>query len=226
MTAKLLLLAAFVVSMLLMSFNYGKRRNKIVFFGDSITEFGVRFKGYISLLRRLIKQDGEEEKYELTGAGVGGDTIQDCLLRVDKDVLSKGADMVVVFIGVNDAWNLQRTIVTDTKRFEDLYIALIEKLKIAECKIVLCTPAVIGEQKDYSAFDEYLDKYSEIIRQLAEINGFPLVDLRTAFLNYNLENNIYNDQEGILTIDGVHLDDRGNQLVAEEMWKVIKDVKL
>jgi lysophospholipase L1-like esterase len=49
-----------------------------------------------------------------------------------------------------------------------------------------------------------------------------LVDLRKAFLEYNLKNNPENKDRGILTADRVHLNAAGNQLVADEIWKKIK----
>jgi len=49
-----------------------------------------------------------------------------------------------------------------------------------------------------------------------------LIDLRKIFLAYNVANNPENKTKGILTTDGVHLNAKGNQLVADEMWKVIK----
>jgi lysophospholipase L1-like esterase len=55
--------------------------------------------------------------------------------------------------------------------------------------------------------------------------SLPLVDLRKAFLNYNLIHNVENDDYGILTFDKVHLNPKGNQLVAEEIWKVLQQVK-
>jgi lysophospholipase L1-like esterase len=53
----------------------------------------------------------------------------------------------------------------------------------------------------------------------------PLVDLRKIFLDYNAKNNPDNKTKGILTSDGVHLNAAGNQLVADEMWKIIKTAK-
>ena len=55
-------------------------------------------------------------------------------------------------------------------------------------------------------------------------NELPIVDLRKAFLEHNLKNNPDNKDRGILTTDRVHLNARGNQLVADEMWKVIKSL--
>jgi lysophospholipase L1-like esterase len=37
-----------------------------------------------------------------------------------------------------------------------------------------------------------------------------------------MKNNAENKDRGILTIDKVHLNAKGNQLVADEMWKLIK----
>ena len=55
-------------------------------------------------------------------------------------------------------------------------------------------------------------------------NNCAIVDLRKAFLEYNLKNNSDNKDRGILTTDRVHLNAKGNQLVADEMWKVIKNL--
>jgi isoamyl acetate esterase len=210
-----------------MSFNYGRKKTKVLFFGDSITEEGLRRKGYITVLSKLIKQEAEEEKYDLIGAGVNGNKVWDLLQRVDADVLSRGPDIVVVFIGVNDVWHKQVDAGTDVDRFEDLYNTLLEKLKVGRSKIILCTTAVIGEKVDSNnEFEGDLNSFNEVIKKIASSNDLPLIDLRKAFINYNLANNPENQEAGILTTDGVHLNDEGNELVAREMWKVIKDIKL
>ncbi len=51
-----------------------------------------------------------------------------------------------------------------------------------------------------------------------------MIDLRKIFLDYNLKNNTENKDRGILTGDGVHLNGKGNQLVAEEMWNAISKI--
>ena len=69
-----------------------------------------------------------------------------------------------------------------------------------------------------------MNEYSNIIRRIASKNNLPLVDLRKAFLDHNFKNNTANKDRGILTTDRVHLNANGNQLVADEMWKVIKSL--
>ncbi len=70
-----------------------------------------------------------------------------------------------------------------------------------------------------------MEAYCEIVRNLAAKYNLPLVDLRKAFLTYNLANNVENKELGILTFDKVHLNHKGNQLVADEIWKVLQQVK-
>jgi lysophospholipase L1-like esterase len=208
--------------------NHKKRKKRIVFFGDSITEQGMRYGGYIKVLQQMLVNAGIEEDYELAGAGISGDKIYDLYLRMAEDVLSKGADIVVIFVGINDVEHKFSTLTgTDITRFEAFYIAIIDKLLSVGIKVVLCTPAVIGEHAMFATKeDEEIELYSGVIRELALKYELPLVDLRKAFVDYNLVNNVEFKEQGILTTDKVHLNDRGNQLVAEEMWKVLKDVKL
>ena len=52
-------------------------------------------------------------------------------------------------------------------------------------------------------------------------NNCGLIDLRKAFLEYNLKNNPENKESGILTSDRVHLNDKGNNFVAEKMMEAI-----
>jgi lysophospholipase L1-like esterase len=130
---------------------------------------------------------------------------------------------VLIYVGVNDVWHKRSFGTgTDPDKFEKFYEAVIAKLRAKNIKVILCTPAVIGERTDSSnEQDGDLNLYSNIIRRLAAKNNFPLVDLRKAFLDNNLKVNTENKESGILTTDRVHLNEAGNQLVAAEMWKVL-----
>src|SRR5262249_36510952 len=109
--------------------------------------------------------------------------------------------------------------------FEKFYEAILKKLKEKNISVILCTPAVIGEKTDFSnQQDGDMNRYSNIIRSIARKNNLPLVDLRQKFLDYNKQYNTENKEQGILTLDRVHLNAKGNQLVAEEMWKAIKSL--
>jgi lysophospholipase L1-like esterase len=223
MTSKLILLAVFVTSMFLMSFSF-KKKKKVVFFGDSITAAGIRTGGYIKMIDSLSHQEGLGENYEMIGAGVSGDKIYDLYLRIEEDVLKQNPDIVVIYVGVNDVWHKSSSGTgTDYNKFGRFYDAVVKKLQAAGAKVIVSTPAVIGERTDNSnQQDGDLNLYSNWLRTYTTQNKIPLVDLRSGFIQYNLKNNPQNKESGILTTDRVHLTPAGNLFVAQEMWKVIK----
>lgn len=217
MYKNLTLVSIFFIALSSLSMQVKKKR--IVFFGDSITEAGIQPSGYITRLKDMLTQSGQANQYELIGAGIGGNKIYDLYLRLESDVISKQPDVVVIWIGVNDVWHKRSSGTgTDADKFEKFYNAVIRKLKEKNIKVYLCTPAAIGEKTDFTnELDGDLNKYAAIIRNIAESNDCELIDLRKAFLEYNLQHNAANAESGILTSDGVHLNANGNTLVADKM---------
>lgn len=200
-----------------------QKKTRIIFFGDSITQAGVNAGGYITRMKDSLDRRGLSSQYELIGAGIGGNKAYDLYLRMEDDVIAKNPDVVLIYIGVNDVWHKASSGTgTDPVKFERFYDAIINKLKAKNIQVVLATPAVIGERTDFSnSQDGDLNLYSRIIRDIAKKHNCKLVDLRKAFLDYNLKNNPENKESGILTTDRVHLNEKGNQLVADNMMSVL-----
>lgn len=198
------------------------QRPKVIFFGDSITQAGVKPGGYISLMQAY------QTPYELIGAGISGNKVYDLYFRMEDDVLKLKPEIVVIYVGVNDVWHKQTYQTgTDPSRFTDFYSGMIRKMQSAGIKVIVCTPAVIGEKTDFSnPQDGDLNSYSQLIRNLAKQYNCTLVDLRKEFLAYNLANNPGNKESGILTTDRVHLNAAGNKFVAELMMKGLNEVKV
>ena len=200
-----------------------KKPEKIVFFGDSITEYAVQPTGFITLMQQRLKAENKDGRFELAGAGIGGNKIYDLYLRYEDDVLTKNPDVVVIWVGVNDVWHKRMFGTgTDWDKFGRFYGALIKKLQAKNIKVLVCTPAGVGEKTDYSnELDGDLNKYSNIIRDIAKQYNCELVDFRTIFHEYNLKNNPQNKDSGVLTKDGVHLNDEGNKQVADLFYKTL-----
>jgi isoamyl acetate esterase len=207
-------------AMALFSFKADKTL-KVIFFGDSITQAGVGPKGYITQMTEMLTKAGKAANYELIGAGIGGNKVYDLYLRMEEDVLAKNPDLVYIYVGVNDVWHKSSYGTgTDADKFEKFYRAIIAKLQAKNIKVICVTPAAIGERTDNSnQADGDLNQYSKIIRKIAIEKTCGVVDLRAAFVDYNLKNNPNNDEKGILTTDRVHLNDKGNTFVAEQMLK-------
>lgn len=211
--------------LILFSFTHPPKKTKVVFFGDSITQAGVQKpNGYIVKLDSIVRQSRLTDSVELIGAGIGGNKVYDLYLRMEDDVLAKNPDIVFIYVGINDVWHKSGAGTgTDADKFEKFYRAIIKKLQDKNIKVVVCTPSVIGEKNDSSnQQDGDLNQYSNIIRRMAKDLSLPVCDLHSAFADYLKTNNPGNVEKGILTADRVHLTEKGNLLVAGEMWKLLK----
>ncbi len=206
----------------MMSFN-DSMKIKIIFFGDSITELGVYKGGYIDQLKNYILNRGRSGDYELIGAGKGGNKIYDLYLRMEEDVLHKNPGIVVIYEGVNDVWHKATLHTgTDLDKYELFYSSIIKKLKASNIDLILVTPACIGEKKDNgNNQDSELNQYCEVIRRLAKQYSCKLIDFRGIMQDYEKINNFQNMDKGLLTVDQVHLSDKGNQILAEALSKAL-----
>lgn len=217
---KLFKIAVFVLPMIAMRQDKPLR---VIFFGDSITQAGVGPTGYITKMSEMLKSKGQDAQYELMGAGIGGNKVYDLYLRLEDDVLSKKPDVVFIYVGINDVWHKTSSGTgTDADKYVKFYEALIKKMKAQNIRVIVCTPTVIGERNDASnPQDGDLNQYSKLIREIATRNGLQLCDLRKSFQDYLSQNNAENKEKGVLTTDRVHLNDAGNQFLAEKMLEAL-----
>ena len=223
---------------------------KIVFLGDSITEAGVYDKevgveyngelvypdytGFITFLSQSVS-----ENTKLVGKGISGDKVSDLLTRYKKDVIDLNPDIVFIYIGINDVWHkYDFGTGSDIDLYENGLRQIISEIQKIGSKVVLCTPTVIGENYgDFTLANQYveqyrdaktmesmnndLDAFSDVVRNLSSEYNTDLIDLRKIFMSYISENNPNNKPSGILTYDGVHLNDQGNKLIADQMINFI-----
>lgn len=226
-TSELIWIFLIVAILVFISFLRDKKpkTKKVIFFGDSLTEYGSQPRGYISVMKDLLHQQNAAN-YELVQSGVAGNEVHDLLLRVQKDVIEKLPDIVVLWIGVNDVWHTNDLFsLSDTTEFEKDYTEIVSKILSHKIKLLLVTPAVIGEKKDYSnPLDLNLNKHCDVIRNIAEKLKLPLCDIHALFHLFEEKYNKQNMSKGILTIDGVHLNDTGNRFAADEILKVLMEV--
>jgi lysophospholipase L1-like esterase len=194
------------------------KKKRVIFFGDSITQMGVNPGGYIDVLNKTLSTKGLQHAYELVGAGVGGNKVYDLYLRLEADVLDRKPSLVFIYIGINDVWHKTSGTGTDPDKFEAFYRAIITKLQKRSVRVVVCTPTVIGEKlNDANAQDGDLNRYADAIRRIAREMKCEVADLRQVFTEYLKIHNQSDAPSGILTTDRVHLNDKGNELVANTL---------
>jgi len=200
------------------------RNGRVVFLGDSITELGGKPDGNVTLVSKALSEKHGANAPEVINAGISGNKITDLQKRLERDVLSKNPNVVVIYIGINDVWHfaLPGSSGTAKRDFESGLHDVVVRCRAAGARVILCTPSVIGEMAHgENPQDELLDEYSNISREVAIDTKSQLCDLNRSFIDYLRTHNQDDRSEGILTVDGVHLTKEGNQFIAGEMLKAL-----
>jgi lysophospholipase L1-like esterase len=127
-------------------------------------------------------------------------------------------------VGINDVWHKKTSGTgTDPDKFERFYNKIIDKLQAAGAKVIICTPTVIGEKKNFvNELDGDLNKYAAIIRNIAKNKNTGLIDLHKAMIEYIDAHNPEDKAKDVLTVDGVHMNDAGNEFLAKQFYPYIK----
>lgn len=198
---------------------------RIVFFGDSITQAGVQRGGYVALVADSLRALYPDRAIKVTGSGMAGDGVQNLISRLQRDVLSQDPTHVVVYVGVNDVGaRVPGTSISpsEARIYRDGLRTLVSRIKQAGARPILCTPAVIGEDvQDDTATNRALDEYAGISRAVAARAGAGPCDLRSAFVTYLRRNNPAGRSRGILTTDGIHMNQAGNRFLARQILKAL-----
>jgi lysophospholipase L1-like esterase len=196
-----------------------KKGDRILFFGDSLTELAGNeepkqhvTKGYVRIVREALAEKHKDKEIDVSWVATGGHTVPQLLARADKDVIAKKPTIVVIQIGCNDARRLP------VDQFKSSLEQLIDKLQAADIQVIQCTLTSVGEKHDGTNNDDKkLEEFAAVQREVAQAKKVPLNDLRKAFVAHWKKNNAENKPSGILTYDGNHFNDAGMQFVAEQM---------
>jgi lysophospholipase L1-like esterase len=205
-----------------------QRVHRIVMMGDSITQFGGPPKGYVALVEKTLAKDYPSAKLEVINAGISGEKSTDMHRRFQRDVLDRHPDLVTLSVGVNDVWHdfmtpewTRRVPTGDSGRGVKLSIyikeveAMVSEARAARAKMVLVSPTLIYENLNCQE-NERLLQYVEAERRIARKHGILFIDLNRAFREAVAA---YQRNAGettlLLTVDGVHMNDQGNALMAD-----------
>jgi isoamyl acetate esterase len=203
----------------------------IVFVGDSITYFGGKAGGYIDRIDRALSnqiniQHYSVSPYSLSHYGLSGGKVADLWtgktqwsesLPYDQILQTTRPTLLILYIGVNDVWHEAGTA---PAVYRSGLVKLIQQGQATGATVILATPAVIGEKRNGgNPKDKMLDQFSQISRSASDETGIIVCDLRQAFQDYLALHNPTDRGQGILTSDGVHMNAKGNTLIAETMLR-------
>lgn len=202
------------------------KNKKINFLGDSITEgagASLYENCYVEVLKRKFSL-AEARNYGIGGTRIARQRIPSAEAKFDRDFPSRvgemeeDADMVVVFGGTNDHGHGDAPIGCESDRTPDTFIGACHTLYASlkdkfSCPIVVLTPLHRAVENREDGIE--LKDYVNLIKAIAPQYGLPVLDLyeKSAI-------NIATLSE--LTGDGLHPNDRGHEILAEEIGKYLQ----
>jgi len=209
----------------------------IVTFGDSTTAPRGPLVVYSTILAKELPQQGIPVK--VINAGIGGNTTQNAVARFEKDVLDKQPDLVVIQFGINDSaidvWRKPPATKSrvSQKKYEANLRSLIDQLQKRNIKVVLMTSNSLRwiprikklygkppyDPEDPRGFNLFLKDYAQSVRDIAREKQVPLVDVYTAFEEYDKQPGQSTDD---LLLDGMHPNTAGQRKVADLLIPQIK----
>ncbi|MFB3785831.1 MAG: SGNH/GDSL hydrolase family protein [bacterium] len=194
-----------------------KDGDTIVFLGDSITEAGAQPEGYVSLFQLFCGINGYEVK--VINAGIGGHKSSDMLARLQKDVLNHKPAWVSISCGVNDVWHqfLPNHAGVPLEEYQKNMTEMVDRCLQAGARVLLLTATPIFEQLD-SPENQKLHAYNDFLRRLAREKNLLLCDLNQTMEEWYKQKR---NEENLLTTDGVHMNPRGNRIMAAEIIRAL-----
>lgn len=183
----------------------GVKMKTVLFFGNSLTAgYGIDpSEAFPALIQNKI--DSLKLNYKVINAGVSGETSASGNSRVDW-ILRQHVDIFILELGGNDG--LRGIPLTETEKNLQAIIDKV-KAKYPEAKLILA-----GMQIPPNMGQQYAGEFKKIYPELATKNHIALIP----FLLQGVGGDPKLNQR-----DGIHPTAEGDKIVAENVWKVLKD---
>ena len=189
-----------------------KSGDKIVFMGDTITRMGNGRGGYLNLVMSALETNGV--KAVKIPAGAAGHKSNQMLGRVDRDVIQKAPQIMILSCGQSDVQQGKRGV--SLENYKTNVTQIVDKALAAGIKVYILTSTMITENPEHEN-NQKLAAYNDFLRTLAREKSCTLVDV-----NADMQKRIadikakYPGIKGnVLTQNGILMNPLGNIMVAE-----------
>jgi len=184
--------------------------------GDSITENGAAQMW----MDYFFKTRLPGLTVDILNAGIGGDTAQGALRRMDWDVLGRTPTFATVMFGMNDVGRHLYALpeehpdtAAQKSRMLSVYAkslrTLVEKLKARDVRVVLMSPTPFEHspaliQPDTPGVDAVLGQCAKILNEIAAEAGVPMVDVHAALEEWNTLYRQEHPKDTLIGQDRIH----------------------
>lgn len=199
-----------------------------LFFGDSITygEYDGVLGGYVDYLKRYCHSEyynKNAKEVNCFNLGIGGETTQGLLNRFTTEInarLSPDDNLIFFFYGANDLVIKNNQEIVSLEDFEQNMISAIQKAKDYSTKIYLLSIIPISKEIDGLLVSSVkvrttarIELFNQSIQKIAEKEDVHFLDIYSIF-NSN--------KEALLSKDGVHPNENGYELIAENIKPIVE----
>jgi lysophospholipase L1-like esterase len=215
----------------------------VVAFGDSTTAPRIVNKKPLTVYADLLGRELPEKGLDavVVNAGIGGHNTGHARARFARDVLAYQPNLVVIQFGINDSgvdvWKTPPA--TKPRVAIDRYEAnlryLIGALRARQSQVILMTPnplrwtdklkAMYGKPPykpdDPNGFNVLLHRYAGVVRQIAQQEKLPLIDIYATFEKHGQAEGHSTDE---LLLDGMHPNAKGHRMIADLLFAQINQM--
>ena len=205
-----------------------KKDSKILFIGDSITDpkfnfrMGNKIKGrniYALQLKKIFKKYSKDIKVDIKG--IASNRTYHLYDRLTKDCISLKPDVIIMLIGVNDAWEnyvpeqYPPFVRPMEPHIREIYRRF--KMELPDTQILYLMPFMIDAVEEKLPFHKTLDEFREILKGIAIENGACIIDMQQVF--YEAQKKTAPKD---LAIDGIHPTNLGHKVMADAILEKIE----
>lgn len=198
-----------------------KDNARIVFIGDSITDAGRDRNDLHSLstfskkVESYINNTFLYKKAEVFNRGISGYRSADLVEKFDEFVVSLKPDNVIMLIGINDTWRrYDSSDPTDAETYYANVKKVISGVKKLGAEMLVLEPFLTKDDPDKYCYYEDLMPKILMLRKACREEGVEYVPLDGIMAAFEIAH-----PEISLSADGVHPNEYGSSLIAEEIIK-------
>lgn len=192
-----------------------KTGERMVFFGDSITEQRIYTRYVMDYF--ALRYPGANITFR--NAGWSGDRSPGALDRLKRDVLSQKPNVVSICFGMNDG-NYRSFDKTAFDTYMKGMSGLVSELKAYGARVVLLTPGCVDPDKNgcyinvnLIGYNDTLARYADGVKDLAANERLPVYDIHKLMLDVQTQAKAA-DPKFTMIPDGIHPTPTGHALMA------------
>lgn len=204
------------------------KNSRVLFLGDSITDVKFNFRKMRTIKGRKVyalqlkdKLKAYSKDVDVQIKGIASNRTYHVYDRLTKDCINLKPDVIIMLIGVNDAW--ENYVPEDypplLRPMEPHFNEIFRRInaELPDVQVLYIMPFLIDSVEEKLPFHKTLDEFRERLRKIAEENGAVILDMQQVF------NEAQKTVEPkALAIDGIHPTNLGHRVMAEAVEKMIE----